>query len=149
MHTITVAHNFETAHRLPTLEGKCTSLHGHSWWAEIALSADGLGGPGIVAEYGQVKDQVRQFIDTHLDHGTMLGADDDLLPTLEQHGKVHVFGRDPYTLYLPWPTVEAVAAMLGRMAEHQFAGETVDGDRLHVSRVRVTETAVNAAEWTP
>jgi 6-pyruvoyltetrahydropterin/6-carboxytetrahydropterin synthase len=147
-YTITVRHNFETAHRLPHLSGKCSSLHGHSWWAEVTVQAPGLSSDHTVIEFGAFKAAMRQWIDTHLDHGTMLGADDPLVRPLtdDPHGcKVFVFGLDwPRA---DWPTVEAVAALIAGQAWGWLASIHDQAPQAMVSRVRVTETHVNTAEW--
>lgn len=134
--TVTVRHNFETGHRLPHLPGKCQSLHGHSWWAEVTVA--GALVDGIVLDFGTLKRHLRDWIDTYLDHGLMLGGDDELLPLLEAHGKVYPFPEGE------WPTVENVARLLHDVTQMILAGNQLPGT---VVRVRVTETHVNAAEW--
>ncbi|WP_018807408.1 6-pyruvoyl trahydropterin synthase family protein [Salinispora arenicola] len=143
--TVAVKHNFETAHRLPHLGGKCQSLHGHSWWAEITLAAPYDPDAGTVAEFGTVKTRLRSWIDEHLDHGVMLGLADPLAGPLNAHGcKVYRFGAAHLSDGLGWPTVENVAALLARVGDH-----LLDADlQARVVRCRVTETHVNAAEWT-
>lgn len=136
---VTVRHNFETAHRLPHLPGKCVSLHGHSWWAEVTVEAPEPAA-GLVVEFGPFKHALRDWIDTHLDHGTMLGPDDPLLPLLR--------GHDCKTHEVPgWPTVENVAALLAGVAT-DVLGHLTRAPRARVTRVHVTETHVNAATWT-
>jgi 6-pyruvoyltetrahydropterin/6-carboxytetrahydropterin synthase len=167
-HAITVRHNFETAHRLPHLGGKCRNLHGHSWVATVSVAANNLSGDGTVVEFGRFKSCLRGWIDTHLDHGTMLGHRDPLVRPIEDDGgKLVVFGRGPrageqrplpvgdvdaelpeLVEHLEWPTVENVAVLLQRVAERCLA--TLPGVRAigaHVDGVHVTETAVNAAIW--
>lgn len=144
--SITVRHNFETGHRLPHLPGKCQNLHGHSWWVEVTVATHVE--TDLVVEYGTFKKALRGWIDSRLDHGLMLGADDPLATLLDPHGKVFVFGQHPAAHGLPWPTVENVAKMLGRVAalllnDLPRAQDTV------VARVRVHETHVNSATWTP
>lgn len=155
---VTIKHNFETAHRLPALGGKCVNLHGHSWQVEWTVT-----GPpdadGIVCEYGALKRVLRSWVDAHLDHGTMLGAGDPLfLPLLEQGCRVFRFGAghtepdrtgDAEDLISdhPWPTVESVAVLLARVGTVLLAQVAPGNGDLAVSRVRVQETAVNAAEW--
>ncbi|MPZ66181.1 MAG: 6-carboxytetrahydropterin synthase [Pseudonocardiaceae bacterium] len=141
MHTVTVAHNFETAHRLPHLPGKCQSLHGHSWWAEVTVSAPDTDESGVVVEFGEFKAALREFIDLHLDHGVMLGLDDPLVDVLNDgHTKVHVM--------TDWPTVENVAAMLAEIAGQLLSAiPRVSGAT--VTAVEVRETHVNRAGWTP
>lgn len=141
MNSVTVRHNFETAHRLPELGGKCFNLHGHSWWAEITVAAPALNGDGIVVEFGAFKRAVREWIDTHLDHGAMLGTDDPLLAVLCSMGcKVFEFEDR-------WPTVEATAELLASVASGLLtAVPHAPGAR--VVNVDVRETAVNEASWT-
>lgn len=160
MNTIRIRHNFESAHRLPHLGGKCQSLHGHSWWAEVTLAGP-VDRSGILVDFGQVKADLRTWIDLHLDHGAMLGAGDPLLPHLEAEGsKVFRFGAQSGTdsqdlaRDLHWPTVENVAVLIARYASIVLAnGDAVDierpvrAERLHVACVRVQETHANSAEW--
>lgn len=141
MRSISVRHNFETAHRLPQLgrDSKCFSLHGHSWHVEITVSAEGLDERGMVVEFGAFKNLIREWIDFNLDHGVMLGRTDPLFePLLEEGCKVYGFTT--------WPTVEAVAKELAVMAVMKLAGVDHAPDA-HVSRVTVQETAVNSATW--
>lgn len=139
MHSVSVRHNFEAAHRLPHLPGKCQSLHGHSWWAEVTATPPELSA-GLVVEFGPFKKQLREWIDAHLDHGVMLGPDDPLVPVLGAHQcKVHqVTG---------WPTVENVAAMLAGVAQSVLT-ELVRAPGAVITRVHLAETHVNAATWT-
>lgn len=155
--TVAVRHNFETAHRLPFLGGKCTNLHGHSWNVEVTVA----GYPdddGVLIEFATLKRELREWIDRELDHGAMLGAADQLVPVLRGVGsKVFVFdpadrdglcagrmallnSRRP----LPWPTVENVAELLRRVTLGILNGLDDDPARYAV-HVHVTETAVNAA----
>jgi 6-pyruvoyltetrahydropterin/6-carboxytetrahydropterin synthase len=144
MRSISVRHNFEAAHRLPLLGGKCTNLHGHSWWATVTVSTPALDGYGTIVEFGGFKAHMRAWIDTNLDHGAMLGNQDPLAKILLEHGcKVFRFGYDwPGA---DWPTVEAVAEMIADRAAMWLPPEPPDGT--HIARVVVTETHVNAAEW--
>ncbi|MGW2936060.1 6-pyruvoyl trahydropterin synthase family protein [Streptomyces sp. NPDC001156] len=138
-HAVTVRHNFETGHRLPHLPGKCVSLHGHSWWAAVTVEADELA-DGLVVEFGPFKKALREWIDTHLDHGVMLGPEDPLLPILRANQcKVHEVEG--------WPTVENVAAMIGQAADEALHG-LVHAPGARVTRVHIQETHVNDATWT-
>lgn len=137
--TVTLRHNFETAHRLPQLAGKCTSLHGHSWWVEVTVAAPEVAGDGTVVEFGAFKAALRAWVDEHLDHGSMLQQDDPLADALEANGcKVH---RTRH-----WPTVENTAAMLAGVA-HGLLGAQVTAAGARVERVHVQETHANAADW--
>jgi 6-pyruvoyltetrahydropterin/6-carboxytetrahydropterin synthase len=142
-HVIVVRHNFETAHRLPHLGGKCQNLHGHSWWAEVDLVGP-MTDDGTVVEFSRVKAAIRGWIDGQLDHGAMLGRGDPLCHLLRDAGsKVFVFGEAKLAQDLVWPTVENVAVLITRAAT--LVLPSTPG--LRVTRVRVTETHVNAAEY--
>lgn len=147
MNAVTVRHNFETGHRLPHLGGKCQSLHGHSWWAEVTVEAPELAPDGTVVEFGEFKGKLREWIDQHLDHGLMLGVADDLALTLKKAGKVYLFGV-PATIAadLAWPTVENVAVLLARAAA-VLLGDCVRATGSDVVHVVVSETHVNEASW--
>jgi len=158
--SVTVRHNFETAHRLPFLGGKCQNLHGHSWWAEVSV----FGEPdvdGILLDFATLKSRLRGWIDDRLDHGTMLGAADPLVYYLrDEDCKVFVFDPEPPGSVcraaagptsmrdLWWPTVENVAELLNRVTRALLVGAPIGAgaDLGHLSvHVRVTETHVNEA----
>lgn len=153
-HRITLAHTFETAHRLPHLGGKCRNVHGHSWRVEVTVAAPVLSGDGTVVEFGSIKQALRGWIDEYLDHGAMLGAGDSLLAAFEADGsKVFRFGAStgdsmsPETLAadLSWPTVENVAVLLSRVGG-QLLMALPDAANASIARVTIDETAVNRAE---
>ncbi|UUV28532.1 6-carboxytetrahydropterin synthase [Amycolatopsis roodepoortensis] len=157
-HLISIEHTFETAHRLPHLNGKCTSLHGHSWRVTVSVCAPALSSDGTVVEFGALKAGVRQWIDTHLDHGTMLGIRDPLAMHLATAGsKVFRFGannreavgsEEVLAADLPWPTVEAVAVLLRRASQAVLVGLPC-APEASVGRVFVRETHLNAASYGP
>lgn len=152
MNGVTVTHNFETAHRLPHLGGKCQNLHGHSWWGEVTIEAPALAPDGTVVEFGELKRRLRAWIDHHLDHGAMLGVADVLVPALTSVGsKVFTFGEVDAAhgidvSDLRWPTVEYVAVLLARVTAQLLADlpRALDAE---VVEVRVCETHVNEASW--
>ncbi|MFF7988088.1 6-pyruvoyl tetrahydropterin synthase family protein [Streptomyces sp. NPDC007901] len=150
---ISVRHNFETAHRLPHIGGKCQNLHGHSWWCEITVTAP-RAESGTVVEFGDFKAGIRAWIDRWLDHGTMLGATDVLVDALaNEKCKLFRFGSegDPsdaeeLAVDLQAPTVENVAELLFRVAKVTL--ESIPhADGASISHVKVSETHVNAASY--
>lgn len=145
---VLIRHNFEMAHRLPVLPGKCMNLHGHGWWAEITVEGP-MDSNGVIVEYGRLKKSVREWIDAYLDHGTALGIDDPLIKALDEdpyHSKTFVFGADEDYPEFPWPTVEAIAHLLAETTQN-LIDKTVGLSGL-VTRVKVDETHVNSAIWT-
>lgn len=155
VHSVVVRHNFEAAHRLPRLGGKCQNLHGHSWRVAVTASAPSLDDDGILVEFGGFKAHLRQWIDDRLDHGTMLGERDSLLGVLEpedlklfRFGSESGPGTDRRAADLPWPTVEAVAVLVGRVA-HDVLGSLPGAADARITKVVVHETSVNTAEYQP
>lgn len=149
--SVGVRHNFETAHRLPFLGGKCVNLHGHSWQVQVEVTAPDTR-HGVLVDFGALKTRLREWVDTRLDHGTMLGRADQLLPVLRDAGcKVFPFGvTGELTEGLEWPTVENVAVLLARVTTNLIDDLQADGvavTGLQVCRVAVTETATNQATW--
>lgn len=142
---VVIRHNFETAHRLfdQGRDSKCWSLHGHSFWMTLEIEAPDTDDRGMVVEYGELKQAVRGFIDTALDHGAVLNRRDPLVPVLLDQGcKVLTLNQDP--------TVEALAAYLGDVASMLLA-DMHRAPGAQVRSVTVQETQVNAAEvrWGP
>lgn len=143
-YSVTLRHNFETSHRLPHVPGKCQSLHGHSWWAEVTIAAGLLNDDGMVVEFGAFKRELRAWIDEHLDHGIMLGRDDPLREVLIADGhKVFTFEHSAGS----WPTVENVAAMLAFRADF-ILFELPKAPSAHIVGCKVSETHVNSAAFT-
>ncbi len=100
-YTISVKHNFETAHRLTSTSSmKCQSIHGHSWWVEIWIEGDGLSDDEMLAPYGDIKKAWRTFIDSYIDHGLILNEGDPLVAGLKEHlptQKLYLLQGDPTT----------------------------------------------------
>jgi 6-pyruvoyl tetrahydropterin synthase/QueD family protein len=131
--TLDVLVTFEAAHRLPALGGKCANLHGHSWRAEFTLGGTLDAEQAIIADAGEIKARLRDWVDSHLDHAALLGAADSLITALyAEKCRIYVFGLDGYTEDLNWPSTEAVAALLFRVAEKLLAdlGVVVIGARV-------------------
>lgn len=145
-HAVTVRVRFESGHRLPQLPGKCVNLHGHSWQAHISLGAEQLGDDGLVLDFGALKGAVQEWVDTHLDHGMILGKDDPYATSLRDDGvKVYTVGVDRYSEGLAWPTVEAVAVILGRLTADQISHHP----GITLEEVVVAETENNRAAYRP
>lgn len=152
MFTVDLTHTFHAAHRLPDRPGvptKCLSVHGHAWTTTITLAAPTLDTNGMVIEFGAFKQHMRDWIDTHLDHATMLSVHDPLATPLTDDPGTHIYWFGPggdYTGY-DAPTVEVVAALLGHQAAEWLANSTPRTD-ITVKQVRVQETEHNTATWT-
>lgn len=149
--SLAIKHNFETAHRLPFLAGKCQNLHGHSWKVKVTVinyqTDSGIDSDGISIEYSKVKGVVRGWIDNQLDHGTMLGVADSLVePLMNEDCKLFLFGDKGDWELSPWPTVEAVAWMIADELQDELDKWF---DKVWIDSVSIWETAVNNSVWIP
>lgn len=139
MITVTLRHNFETAHRLFALgpDQKCWNVHGHSWWVDVDVAAPDVDSRGMVVEFGAYKRLLRRWIDDNLDHGMMLNDADPLVDVLDAAGCKHFVTHAD-------PTVEHIAVLLRAVATELLA--TIEhADGAQVTAVRVMETHVNGA----
>jgi len=68
-HTIAKAFSFDAGHHLPGLPAghKCARPHGHTYRAEVRLTATALTGPGFVADFADLA-PVKAYLDETFDH---------------------------------------------------------------------------------
>ena len=157
LHMVRVLHQFEAAHRIRSLGGKCRNMHGHSWRVGVQLAAPVLR-DGVVVELGAFKRALWGWVDEFLDHGAMLTADDPRVPDLLEEGsKVYQFdhprpsGPEVHAAGLLVPSVECVAQLMARVATEVLADlpPAVPVARgAYVAETRVRETAGNIGIWT-
>ena len=130
------------------------ACHGHSWQAQVTVSATSMTAESTVVEFGAFKRMLRSWIDAQFDNGAMLGAADSPVAGVDATGsKTFRFGvtdkartAEELASDMPWPTVEAVAVVIARAAEEALAGiPCAEGSR--ISQVLVAETRVNSASW--
>ena len=86
-------------------EGKCRRLHGHNGVVEICLQNHALDPHGMVCDFGEVKRKALEYIDTYLDHRTLLRADDPLIDLLRNAGE------SPFVMKEN-PTAENIAKLI-------------------------------------
>jgi 6-pyruvoyltetrahydropterin/6-carboxytetrahydropterin synthase len=128
---VTVQIHFCYGHRLLDYDGACAHPHGHNGLVEIELESDELDSRGMVVDFGDVKTDVKRWIDERLDHRMLLRKDDPLGAWLEQHG-------EPYYLMEVNPTAENIAREIFRHVEEKG---------FPVSAVRLWETPTSFATY--
>ena len=99
---VTVQIHFCYGHRLLDYDGACAHPHGHNGLVEIELESEGLDNRGMVFDFGDVKRDVKAWIDRTMDHQMILRKDDPLAGWLEQQG-------EPFMLLDDNPTAENIA----------------------------------------
>jgi len=99
---VTVQIHFCYGHRLLEYAGACAHPHGHNGLVEIELESEALDDRGMVCDFGDVKCDVKAWIDRTMDHQMILRKDDPLVGWLEQQG-------EPFMLLDDNPTAENIA----------------------------------------
>ena len=132
-HKVTKQIEFSYGHRLRNYDGKCQHVHGHNGVAEVELSSEELDDRGMVYDFGDLKDDVKGWIDDNMDHAMLVRHDDPLIEYLEETG-------EPYYVMEENPTAEAIAREIYEYAESQ--GHPV-------TSVRLWETGSSFATYEP
>ena len=131
MHRVTKTIDFCYGHRLVDYDGKCRYLHGHNGRLEVDVASDSLDDLGMVVDFGEVRDVVKGWIDSALDHRMILCERDPLLATLKDAG-------EPLYVMAENPTAENIA-------KHVFNVARESG--LNVTQVRLWETPSSYATY--
>ncbi len=112
---------FEASHQLLNHDGKCRSLHGHSYQVVLVCEGDALhpSGPkeGMLVDYGDISRVFKPIVKSHLDH---------------HHLNI--------SLRMDAPTAELIA---------QWIYQQVKGELPSLSEVQVKETATSVAIYRP
>ncbi|MDR1039803.1 MAG: 6-carboxytetrahydropterin synthase QueD [Deltaproteobacteria bacterium] len=67
MYELKVTNHFAAAHNLRDFHGKCENLHGHNWFVEARVRADGLDSTGLVMDFAVLKRLLNGVLDL-IDH---------------------------------------------------------------------------------
>jgi len=132
-HKVTKQIEFSYGHRLRNYDGKCQHVHGHNGVAEVELTSEELDDRGMVYDFGDLKDDVKGWIDDKMDHAMLVREDDPLIEYLEETD-------EPYYVMEENPTAEAIAREIYEYAESQ--GHPV-------TSVKLWETGSSFATYSP
>jgi 6-pyruvoyltetrahydropterin/6-carboxytetrahydropterin synthase len=108
----TVQIHFCYGHRLLDYDGPCAHPHGHNGLVEIELETNELDRRGMVVDFGDVKRDLKGWIDTTMDHQMLLRSDDPLAEWMREHG-------EPVCLFEENPTAENIARTIFERAREQ------------------------------
>lgn len=135
------------AHRQWKHKGHCRFIHGHNWSFEFKFACDVDNGQGFVIDFGRLK-WLKEWIDTHFDHTTVLNQDDPLVDKFHSVG-----GNDAWDItVIPDASCEGVAQFLYTEVNRLLTTEVLqdeDANRVvRVVSVIVYEDSRNSAEYT-
>lgn len=102
MFTVAKELHFSYAHRLMNHGGKCKHLHGHNARVQIEVDSPALNEMNMVIDFSDLRDKVGRWIDSVLDHKTILWSEDPLVKVLQDKG-------EPVVVMNESPTAEALA----------------------------------------
>lgn len=138
---VTKRFHFEMAHILYGYDGLCSNIHGHSYYLEITLSGEPLKAPGhpkdgMVLDFGDLKQLVKNEIINRFDHALMVNriAPDDQLRSLEK-------STERIILVDFQPTSENIAAFIASILQKKLPSYA------SLYSVRLYETVTSYAEW--
>ncbi len=66
-YTLTVLHDFASAHTLRDYPGACSRMHGHNWKVELEVQAQQLNAMGIAIDFKELR-KVLKKVTERLDH---------------------------------------------------------------------------------
>jgi len=68
---------FSAAHRLVKgYQGKCAHLHGHDYQVNLHIAAKALNALDLVVDFDDIKTLCNDWVQAHLDHGTLIVESD-------------------------------------------------------------------------
>jgi len=131
MYTVSKTASFAYSHRLLDYKGKCENLHGHNGRVELMLETKTLNGSAMAADFTEFGGTLMRWVDSNLDHKTILCARDPLLNKLKEAGQscFETAGN---------PTAEALAELIFTEMKKL---------RLPVSEVKFWETDNSMASY--
>jgi 6-pyruvoyl-tetrahydropterin synthase len=152
-----IRHNMEMAHRLLNDTGKCQNIHGHGMQIELVLLVEeGVDGmavnqAGQVMEFGRLKKDFREYIDSTYDHRLVLNREDPWTSPIFQLTDATTVDNEYFEVkatadqkFLPGlslvdgdPTVENLAKWIAEWACKEFRCDAI---------ARIEETKTNGAE---
>ena len=104
-YSVTKTISFCYGHRLMGHKGKCRHLHGHNGLVEIEVEAEELDELGVVMDFSDIRDVVKGWIDSNLDHRMILHRNDEAVPALRTL-------EEPMYLIDENPTAENISKLI-------------------------------------
>lgn len=139
---LTTYTELEIAHRLLTSYAqKCRHLHGHRYEVEITVASPrGLNKDGMIVDFKQLKEVVKEVLDDKWDHGACFNKADRISEFMlkdAERERLHLIDDNPT---LEW--------MVGRWVEDLNAAFRAKDIDLVVTKLKASETAKNTVTWT-
>jgi len=105
MYSVTKGIYFCYGHRLMNYDGACRHLHGHNGKVEVELEREKLDSLGMVVDFSEIRNVIKDWIDKTLDHTMLLKKDDPLIPILKEK-------KERFHELVQNPTAESIARLI-------------------------------------
>jgi len=136
---VSIELQFEAAHRLLSYKGKCHNLHGHTYFAVVEVTSDGLMPSGFVVDFGDLKKAVKDWINENWDHATILWSEDPLVRLLQEQGlRVYHMIHEPTAEYM----ASQLFIVIERLLKTDLFPSTVA-----LTQVSIKETPTSTAKY--
>lgn len=134
MYQVEVKVSFRAGHRLmPPYKGKCNNVHGEYFTAIFILENKELDNNGMLIDFGVIKNQLKTWIDEHLDHAYVHNEEDQVGRYLKAQGfKTYSVGEQN-------PTAENLAGLLYKLVKLTMG--------LPVVKVGIVESTETSIAW--
>lgn len=135
---LTKEFGFEAAHALDGYSGKCKDIHGHSYHLLVTVigepkSDTGISDCGMVIDFGEIKQLVKEHILEAFDHRLILRSDSRFSGIEASNERVR---------YVPYqPTCENMLIEIVEILQAHVSPE------VQLSKVSLRETRSSYAEW--
>lgn len=130
---LTKQFSFEMAHALPSYDGKCSNIHGHSYKLFVTVEGEPMQGSpksGMVVDFGDLKHIVVKHLVEPFDHALVLPRIGNESPTFAGYGAKLVLTDFQ-------PTTENLLLHFARLLQDKMP----QGVRLHALRLYETESS--------
>lgn len=129
--TISRVEYFEAAHYLPNYNGKCHSLHGHSYAWEVFVTGPQTLPNGMIMDYVDLKTAMKEVMPDHMYlHYTGDDMSNDIVQILDKYDSKYM------TFNVP-TTAENMAPILGDLLEEYIHNE------LNMKDIKVVKSVLN------
>ncbi len=150
MHLISKEIEFDAGHRVPSHNGKCRSPHGHRYKVRLYVAGSlvtrsGASNEGMVADFGDIKSLLTEYIHDPLDHSCIIYENDF---TFLNRMLGDIEGEDYWkVIEFPYiPTAENLSLWCFEQLVGPFGKKFADFD-MHIHSVEVWETPTSMATY--
>lgn len=144
-YTLRIEAHFDAAHALYRYEGKCNSLHGHTYRIEASVETTCiLGESGMAVDFGVLKKQLEPIIDK-LDHSVLFNSNDkelqDFLLQMEDERGWNILSFENE------PTAETLAKYIFGRYNESLRSLPDQKEKFYLSSIQLWEGLSSSVEY--